>query len=352
MRIHYKSGSDELMKQLSAAVQAYFQTAKTDTYMNRTMRIKLMVMIGGLLVTYVGIFFAYPHLNLLLLSGFGYGLFTFFAAFNLAHDAGHNAVFRKKKHNKWLLYLLNFIGVSSYIFKHKHNRHHYGPNISGSDADIDDFKIGRLVASSKRRKIFRLQAFYLPIAYLFYYFAWVTYKDLLAFRAVKNPNGTPLPHPLSELLKLFCTKLFILGLHILLPYFLLGLNWQELLLLNIAIYIGPGLMMVFFVIPVHLNTKTAFPIPDANHTLPFSWSEHQVLTTLDYSTQNKWVNFWMGGFNHHVAHHLFPSICHCHYPALTPILSQIITNAGVNYQCVSYYELFPLHLQYLRKMGR
>lgn len=352
MRIQYKGGPDELMKQLSAAVQVYFQTSKIDTYMNRTMRMKLIIMLGGLIGTYVAIFLTYSNLLLFLLFGFGYGLFTFFAAFNLAHDAGHNAVFRQKKHNKWLLYLLNLIGVSSYIFKHKHNRHHYGPNIIGADADIDDFKIGRLVVSSKKRAIFRFQAFYLPIAYLFYYFAWVTYKDLLAFRTVKNPDGTPLTHPSSELLKLLFTKIFIFSLHILLPSVVLHLNWQELLLLNIAIYIGPGLMMVFFVIPVHLNTKTAFPVPDANNTLPFSWSEHQVLTTLDYSTENTWVNFWMGGFNHHVAHHLFPSICHCHYPSLTPILRQIITNAGVNYQCVSYYQLFPLHVQYLLKMGR
>lgn len=352
MRIHYKEGTDELMKQLTAAVQDYFRQAQTDGYMNRMMRVKLVVMLGGLFGAYLGIYFAAPNRGLSILFGFGYGLFTFFAAFNLAHDAGHNAVFRQQKYNQWLLYLLNLIGVSSYIFKHKHNRHHYGPNISGSDADIDDFKIGRLVASRKKRAVFRLQAFYLPLAYLFYYFAWVTYKDLLAFRSVKSPEGAPLAHPRRELLKLLYTKLFIFCVHVLLPYLILGLTWQELLLLNVAIYIGPGLMMVFFVIPVHLNTKTQFPTPDQDNRLPYSWSVHQILTTLDYSTQNRMVNFWMGGFNHHVAHHLFASICHCHYPALTPILRQIITDAGIQYQCVPYYRLFPLHLQYLQKMGR
>lgn len=169
---------------------------------------------------------------------------------------------------------------------------------------------------------------------------------------MKSPEGAPLAHPRRELLKLLYTKLFILCVHVLLPYLILGLTWQELLLLNVAIYIGPGLMMVFFVIPVHLNTKTQFPTPDQDNRLPYSWSVHQILTTLDYSTQNRVVNFWMGGFNHHVAHHLFASICHCHYPALTPILRQIITDAGIQYQCVPYYRLFPLHLQYLQKMGR
>jgi linoleoyl-CoA desaturase len=110
--------------------------------------------------------------------------------------------------------------------------------------------------------------------------------------------------------------------------------------------------MLFFVIPVHLNTKTQFPLPDINNKLPYHWSEHQVLTTLDYSTQHPIVNFFMGGFNHHVAHHLFPNICHCHYPVLTPLLKKVIEDFGVHYQCVSYYQLLPLHLSYLKKMGR
>lgn len=352
MRLLYKDGPDKLMLQLSAEVNAYFVQNQKNPYLNTMMVVKMVVMLFGLFFSYLTIYFFYPNFQLALLSGFVYGLFTFFAAFNLAHDAGHSAIFKNKKHNRILLYILNLIGVSSYIFQHKHNRHHYGPNISGSDADIDDFKIGRLVSDGKKRSIFRLQWIYLPIAYLFYYFAWVSYKDIVAFKAIRNPDGKHLVHPRKEIVNLILTKLFILCVHILAPLILLGLNWQQLILMNVAIYIGPGLIMLFFVIPVHLNTKTQFPLPDINNRLPYSWSEHQVITTLDYSTKHPVVNFFMGGFNHHVVHHLFPNICHCHYPALTPLLKKVIEGSGVHYQCVSYYQLLPLHLSFLKKMGR
>lgn len=352
MRLYYKEGQDELMLKLSEEVNNYFVQNKINQYMNNMMIIKLIIMLFGFLFSYLAIYFLYPNFYLTILAGFLYGLFTFFVAFNLAHDAGHHAVFENKKYNRILLYVLNLIGVSSYIFQHKHNRHHFGPNISGSDADIDDFKIGRLVNDSKKRAVFKFQSFYLPFAYLFYYFAWVLYKDMLAFKSIKNPDGKSLKFPRIEIFKLIFTKFFILCLHILAPLILLGLNWQQIVLLNVAIYIGPGLIMLFFVIPVHLNTKTQFPLPDIKNKLPYHWSEHQVLTTLDYSTQHPIVNFFMGGFNHHVAHHLFPNICHCHYPVLTPLLKKVIEDFGVHYQCVSYYQLLPLHLSYLKKMGR
>jgi len=352
MQLYYKSGPDDLMQQLTVEVNKYFTQNKINPFMNAMMMAKLLIMLLGLLSSYLAIYLFYPNFPLVLLAGFSYGLFTFFAAFNLAHDAGHHAVFKNKKHNRILLYILNLIGVSSYIFQHKHNRHHYGPNISGSDADIDEFKIGRLVKGAKKRAVFRFQHIYLPMAYLFYYFAWVSYKDMLAFKAIRTPDGQRLEHPRKELYNLLLTKLFILGVHIVAPLLILGLNWQQLILLNVAIYLGPGLIMLLFVIPVHLNTKTQFPLPDSNGRLPYTWSEHQVLTTLDYSTNHPIINFFMGGFNHHVAHHLFPNICHCHYPSLTPLLKKIIDDHGVQYQCVSYYQLLPLHLNYLKKMGR
>jgi linoleoyl-CoA desaturase len=92
MRLYYKEGPDELMLKLSEEVNKYFVLNKIDQYMNNMMLMKLIIMLFGLLFSYLTIYFLYPNFNLTLLSGFLYGLFTFFVAFNLAHDAGHNAV--------------------------------------------------------------------------------------------------------------------------------------------------------------------------------------------------------------------------------------------------------------------
>ncbi|NJL76334.1 MAG: hypothetical protein HC892_16295 [Saprospiraceae bacterium] len=40
----------------------------------------------------------------------------------------------------------------------------------------------------------------------------------------------------------------------------------------------------------------------------------------------------MGGINIHVIHHIFPQICHVHYPKLTEILKATADEFGIEYQ--------------------
>jgi linoleoyl-CoA desaturase len=45
-------------------------------------------------------------------------------------------------------------------------------------------------------------------------------------------------------------------------------------------------------------------------------------TTANFSMKSKVAAFLLGGLNQQVEHHLFPKICHVHYPAISKIVKE------------------------------
>ena len=52
------------------------------------------------------------------------------------------------------------------------------------------------------------------------------------------------------------------------------------------------------------------------------WAEHQVATTVDFAPKSSLLGWYLGGLNFQVEHHLFPRVCHLHYPALARIVEE------------------------------
>ena len=72
---------------------------------------------------------------------------------------------------------------------------------------------------------------------------------------------------------------------------------------------------------------------------------------LKYSA-NWFLNFFFGGFNHHVAHHLFPSINHTHCTAITPIIKQTAQEFGLQYNHEdSFFNAYLSHFRLLKNNG-
>jgi linoleoyl-CoA desaturase len=105
-------------------------------------------------------------------------------------------------------------------------------------------------------------------------------------------------------------------------------------------------------VPAHVASTSEFPLPDENGLMPHSWSHHQLLTTTDYATNNPIINWLMGGFNHHIAHHLFPKINHVHYGNITPIVKQTAEEFHLPYNYErSLYNAYISHFNLLRNNG-
>ena len=98
----------------------------------------------------------------------------------------------------------------------------------------------------------------------------------------------------------------------------------------------------------------AFPQPDpATGHLATSFAEHQLQTTVDFARGNRFVSWFVGGLNFQVEHHLFPRICHVHYPKLSRLVERTCRRAGVEYHVnPSVRAAIASHYRWLREMGR
>jgi linoleoyl-CoA desaturase len=82
------------------------------------------------------------------------------------------------------------------------------------------------------------------------------------------------------------------------------------------------------------------------------WSVHQVETTVDFARGNKLLTWYLGGLNFQVEHHLFPRVCHLHFPALSKIVEQTCQEYGVRYRAYGGVgQALKAHASWLAEMG-
>jgi linoleoyl-CoA desaturase len=79
---------------------------------------------------------------------------------------------------------------------------------------------------------------------------------------------------------------------------------------------------------------------------------YQAEATKDFAPASRLANFLFGGLNTHLIHHLFPRVCHIHYPALTRFLREAAAESGVPYHNESFLAAIAAHWRFLRAMGR
>lgn len=351
-QLKFNSDRDLFLITLKERVNAYFISSGLKKTATVQMKCKILFLLTGMFYFYWQMYFFKGHYTLIIISAILFGIFSFLTALNVAHDAAHGAISKNKITNNICLYTLNLIGVNSYIWRIKHLlAHHTFPNVMGTDSDIGGSRIGKLVPSAPWKWFCKFQHLYIPFLYLFYSAHWVIFKDFIHFKTLRVPNKDELSHPKSEYIILFIGKIFAFLTTIIFPYYFLNLSILETLGLFGASHFGPGLLVALFLVPAHLNAEVEYPLPDENGNLNTTWAVHQVITTVDFSTHNPLFNFFLGGFNHHVAHHLFPKICHCHYPHLTPIIRQTACEFHIPYKSTNYTYIFISHLKHLKTMG-
>jgi linoleoyl-CoA desaturase len=93
------------------------------------------------------------------------------------------------------------------------------------------------------------------------------------------------------------------------------------------------------------------PNPESNE-IDDEWAIFQVKTTVDFAPKNSFLNWYLGGLNYQVVHHLFPHVCHIHYPKIAPILAEVCADFGVSYNIYpTFGEALAANFSWLKLMG-
>ncbi len=351
----HEPDSTAFTRALNKRIKAYFSTKGISRNANTAMYIKSAVAVLWFMLSYALIMMnQWSNLILVLLfvlHGFG----QLYIAFNISHDANHGAYSSNKRVNQILSYTFDLVGVNSYMWRLMHNdSHHFHVNIQETDVAIASNGIFRFSPETKWRPHHRYQHFYAPFIYCLATLEWVFLKDFNWFFFKKNiGNAISVKHPLREKVILFVTKAFYYGYTLVLPIMVLDNPWYVIVMGFVAFHFGIGFSIALIFQTTHVVEGTVYPKTDLNGRIHNNYISHLVQTTAVYSWRNPVANWFFGCLNVHTVHHIYPGICHVHYPKLTPILIKTAKEFGFEYRENStVWQAFGSHLKMLKKLGK
>lgn len=350
--VTFQKESDDFLEILRSKVKQKIDSNKHGKYANVFFFFKAFLLIGA----YLGFYLVLLTSESSLWAGICMimmGPFAILIGINVAHDAAHGNISKHKWLNNSFLHLFDLLGANSYMWRKRHVfSHHAFPNILNKDADLKQNPMVRIFPGDKLHKLHKFQFIYAPFLYLLYTINWLYFRDFTDFKAKQIGSLNITSHKPAEVLKLIFFKLFYINYIVVIPLLFSSLTWQQYLLCFLLMNFAASLLITLALIPSHVAEDSVFLLPDENGVMPNSWSHHQVLSVIDFATSNWFLNFFFGGFNHHIAHHLFPNINHVHSSKITPIIKETVKEYGLPYNYEhSFINAYISHYKLLRNNG-
>ena len=277
------------------------------------------------------------------------GLSGVMIVFNIVHDASHNVLFKNQSLNRALAYFGDLMGMNSYIWNIRHNiQHHTFTNVAGGDVLLDSIPFIRVSPQQKKFPIHKYQVWYVPFLYMFYSIFWVFFIDFNMFKQKQMGNYKNMRHSWQEWTKLILFKSFYLFYMIIFPAWIINISLSTVLIGFLIYHMVAGILLSTVVVLGHCVEGAEYTAPDKDGIIQNSFLQHEWNATYDCSTNSRLLHWITGGLNTHLAHHLFPKLCHCHYLAVTRIIKEHCAEHHVNYQHYSLGDAIISHFNFLK----
>lgn len=347
--------SKEFTATLNKRVNEYFKSNGISRYGNNEMYFKTVFMLSLFVLPFVALMVFEPPVlvGIVLCTLMGLGMAG--VGLSVMHDAIHGAYSGNQTVNKLLGYTLNFVGGNALNWKIQHNvKHHTYPNIHDHDEDIAPKLILRLSPYSSISGVHKYQYIYAWVLYALGTFFWVTFKDFIKIinfhkEGWLQKNTTSIA---GEIAILVVSKILYYGYIIGIPVFFTAYSGIEIFLGFLIMHIFSGLALAVIFQPSHLMEEVIYPTPDKNGKMEYSRFVHQLYTSVNFANENKLVTWYGGGLNYQVEHHLFPQICHVHYPAISKIVKQTTAEYNIPYYSKKgFFEAIREHNKMLKWLG-
>ncbi len=251
----------------------------------------------------------------------------------IMHDGNHNAFSKNRNVNQIMGFTLQLLGGTYKNWKIQHNQlHHKYPNTIHHDPDVSPIKLLRFSPDSDYRKIYRFQFIYAWFLYGLMTFSFATikeFKQLIEWCRSKVIDNSKFRQLMLELI--FWKIIYYIFI-LVIPLLVLNISFSEWFGLFFLMHFVAGFLLA-------IVFQTAHIMPDCKH-LEFpekldlnTWAINQLLTTSNYSPNNKIFSWFIGGLNFQIEHHLFPGICHVHYNGISRIVKKVANDYDLPYHC-------------------
>ncbi len=334
-------------------VNDYFKQNNLSQKANVAMVVKTIALISMYIVPYILILVipmsSWIALGLSIIMGIGIAG----VGMGVMHDACHGAYSKKNWVNNVLGGSIYLLGSNMLNWKIQHNvLHHTYTNISGLDEDINTKGPIRLAEQAPLRWYHKYQFLY---AFAFYGLMTITmltndFTRLFQYNKaglVKSQNKDVTSEYIKMLLRKVVYLIVILGL----PLWLTDFTWYQILIGFFVMHWVASIILSFVFQMAHVVEGAEQPIME--NELHTDWHVHQLKTTSDFARNSKLLSWYVGGLNYQIEHHLFPNICHIHYPKLAPIVERTAHEFGIPYNLKSSFgSALMSHVERLKELGR
>ena len=348
--VRFESSGD-FHAEVKRAVARYFDQSGRSERADGRMWMKTAVIVSWAVGSYLLLVFGdvAAWQRVLLAASLGFAMAGI--GFSVMHDANHGSYTRGARANRVLGFALDLIGGSSYMWRHKHNvLHHTYTNVSGHDLDIGGNALLRFSPDQSHRSFMRYQHLYVWALYAIYPLGWWLVDDFQRL-ITGRIGGKKVPPPKAgDVFVLLLGKASFLGWAFVLPV-LVHPTWLVLAFAGVTVAtLGLTLATTFQL--AHCVGQADFH--DGREGVPLGdWATHQVTTTVDFARGNRLLGWYLGGLNFQIEHHLFPKVCHVHYPALARIVESTCAAHGIRYSAQpSLVDAIAANVRWLRELGR
>lgn len=344
---------------LKKRVEDHFKASKVNPRVHPHMFVKSAVILATYLLSYYFTYYWAGSFVFSMLAAMATGFLIAEVGVSIQHDANHGAYANWKGLGYLMSASLDFVGASSFMWRQQHVvGHHSYTNINGCDPDIrvKDPDLRRVSVQQPRRNYHYFQHWYLGCLYGLLALKSVFVDDFLAYKSgcigpVEIAKMTPL-----ESCIFWGGKLVYILYMLVLPAFFSCHSGFRIAVLYLMSQLLAGWTLALFFQVAHVVADAAFPVlekVDGVFKVSQGWAESQVRTTTNFCTESLFWTHVSGGLNFQIEHHLFPGVCHLHYPSMQQIVKQTCKEFNIPYKSFpTFRAALGAHFQYLKTMGR
>ena len=272
---------------------------------------------------------------------------------NVMHDGNHGSYSNKNWLNKIMGGSIYILAGNVYNWQVQHNvLHHTYTNIPGHDEDLEAGRVIRFSYNAEWLSIHKYQQYYSVFLYGLLTINWcltTDFKQMGGYLKRKLSYGD-FPNTTKLWTGLVISKIIYFSFWIVIP--MLYLAWWKVLIGFFVMHYTAGLILSLVFQLAHVVEETENPSPNELGEMENTWAIHQLYTTTNFAPKNWLINYYTGGLNHQIEHHLYPNISHIHYSKIADFVKQTAQECNL-----PYYEFETMtsaliaHLKHLKDLG-
>jgi fatty acid desaturase len=255
----------------------------------------------------------------------------------IGHDSGHQQISKKS----WVNNIIGLIhgnliaGISYNWWVPKHNRHHNSPNVDELDPDVDFPALAFSKEQAIRKEgvskfITKYQAYFFPF--------FITLEGL-------NMKKFTFNHIIKRR-KMWAIEAFLVTIHLI---FYFGIIFYNLGALHgILFIITNQLLFGFYLSSIFATNHKGMEIVNKDHSLDFV--KLQVSTSRNVKS-NVFTDYFYGGLNHQIEHHLFPHMSRNKLNRAQEIVKAFCKKKSIDYEETSMIRSYKEILKHLHDVS-